>query len=332
MQSARHTILADSERARLHLQLATLEASGIPPQQALAMLDLPGPARARLRRAQALLQSGHDLAGAGRAAGLFTPIEAAVLAAASAGGSPAEAHRRLGERAQARHERLRALRGRLLLPGFVLVAALVLLPLPAVMSGAMSVGGWLLRSVLVLGLLGGLWAAARSLYRRQTAGEGGPGAGALEPLLLQAPLLGGLLRAGQVQRFFEHLALMLGCGLPAAEATRLAAGTLDIALIRDDFAAAVPALQGGASLQQCARGWRYATDPEVIGLISSGEGSGRLPELLQRYAESADRSLQARVDALATWLPRLAYAALALWVAWQLLGGGGPWRPPLDPL
>jgi type II secretory pathway component PulF len=287
--------------------------------------------RARLQRALGLLRSGQALHAAGRIAGLFTPIEAAVLAAASAGGSPAEAHRRLGERAQARHERLRALRGRLLLPGFVLMAALVLLPLPAVMSGALSVAGWLLRNLLVLALLGGLWAVARSHYQRQTAGVGGVGAGVLEPLLLQAPVLGELLRAAQVQRFFEHLALLLGCGLPAAEAVRLAAGTLDIAVIRDDFAAAVPALQGGASLHQCARCWRFATDAEVIGLIASGEGSGRLPELLERYAATSSARVRDRAEALATWLPRLAYAALALWIASQLVGAGVPFRPPLDP-
>ncbi|MCG6116817.1 MAG: type II secretion system F family protein [Aquimonas sp.] len=324
--------LSDMLRSQLHLQLATLEASGIAPVQALAMLDFAGPASARVRRAQALLQSGSDLPSAGRAAGLFTPIEAAVLAAASAGGSPAEAHRRLGERAKHRHERLRAMRGRLLLPVFVLVAALVLLPLPAVMAGSLSAAAWLLRSLLVLAVLGAVLAFARALYRRQSAGTGGAGGGALEPLLLQAPLIGSLLSAQQVQRFFEHLALLLGSGLPAAEATRLAAGTLDIRLIRDDFAAAVPALQAGASLQQCARSWRFATDPEVIGLIASGEGSGRLPELLQRYAESAAGRVQDRAELLATWLPRLLYAALALWIASQLLGGAALWRPSADSL
>jgi type II secretory pathway component PulF len=90
-----------------------------------------------------------------------------------------------------------------------------------------------------------------------------------------------------------------------------------------DFEDSVPALQGGHSLQAVAGGWRYVADPTLVGMIGTGEGSGRLPELLARYAKAEADALDSRIDSLATWLPRLVYLLLALVLAWQLIAGFG---------
>ena len=315
--------LPEDLRARLHLQLATLERAGIAPLQALDALDLGPEAAPRLRSARGFLMQGQPLAQAGRLAGLFTPMEAAVIAAASQGGSPESAHRRLGEQAALRAQQAKALRGRLLLPGFVALAALLILPLPAVVAGSLGVAAYLLRVILLVAAAGALFTLCRELLRRQAAAEDWPGRAALESLILQLPVFGPLLARLQVQRFIEYLALLLDCGLPAAEAVLHAASTLRVQRIRSDFEASVSAIQGGQSLQAVAGRWRYVTDPLLAGMIGTGEGSGRLPELLGRYAASEGEALASRVDSLATWIPRIVYLLLALLLAWQLIGGFG---------
>ncbi len=313
--------LPDALRARLHLQLATLERAGIPPRQALDALDLQGEAQACVLRAKGFLAQGQSLASAGRLSGLFTPMEAAVIAAAVQGGSPEQAHQRLGEHAGARARHAKRLRARLMLPGLVALAALLILPLPALVAGSLGVGAYVLRVVLTLAGVVGVIALGRELLRRQTAAEDWPARALLESLALSLPVFGPLLARVQVQRFVEYLGLLLDCGLPAADAVQHAASTLRVQCIRADFEESVPALQAGRSLHEVARGWRYAVDPVLAGMISTGEGSGRVPELLRRYAASESEALDSQIDSLATWIPRLVYALLALLLAWQLIGG-----------
>lgn len=313
--------LPDDLRARLHLQLATLERAGIPPQQALDAMDLPGDTRTRVQRAKGFLAQGQSLASAGRLSGLFTPMEAAVIAAASQGGSPALAHQRLGEHAGTRALHAKRLRARLMLPGVVALAALLILPLPALVAGTMGVGVYVLRVLLTLAGVAGVIALGRELMRRQTAAEDWPARALLESLALSLPVFGPLLARVQVQRFVEYLGLLLDCGLPAADAVQHAASTLRVQCIRADFEESVQALQAGRSLQDVARGWHYVADAVLVGMIATGEGSGRVPELLRRYAASESDALASRIDSLATWIPRVAYALLALMLAWQLIGG-----------
>ncbi len=313
--------LAAALRSRLHLQLAALERAGVPPRQALQALECGGEAKARITRARQLLEAGQGWAIAGRVAGLFTVMEAAVIAAAAEGGSPARAHQRLGEQAAFEDRQLKRMRGRLLLPAFVAFAALVILPLPALVAGSLGPGIYLLRLLLIVGGVLGLLALGRELLRRQAAAEDWPGRAVMESLALGLPVFGSLLARQQVQRFIEYLALLLDCGLPAAEAVRHAASTLRLQCIRVDFEDSVPALQGGHSLQAVAGGWRFVADPTLVGMIGTGEGSGRLPELLARYAKAEADALDSRIDSLATWLPRLVYLLLAVLLAWQLIGG-----------
>ncbi len=310
-------------RGRLFLQLATLERAGIPPLQALESLDLGVESAPLLRSARGFLAQGQSLAQAGRLAGLFTPMEAAVIAAACVGGSPAHAFLRLAEQATLRAQQGKALRGRLLLPGFVALAALLILPLPAVVAGSLSVAAYLLRVIAIVAGVAALFALGRELMRRQAAADDWTGRAALESLALGLPALGPLLARQQVQRFIEYLALLLDCGLPAAEAVRHAASTLRVQSIRADFEASAPALGSGHSLHAVAGGWRFVADPALAGVIATGEGSGRLPELLARYAKAEADALESRIDSLATWLPRIVYALLAVLLAWQLIGGFG---------
>ena len=171
-------------RSRLFLQLATLERAGIPPLQALESLDLGVESAPLLRSARGFLAQGQSLAQAGRLSGLFTPMEAAVIAAACVGGSPAHAFLRLAEQATLRAQQGKALRGRLLLPGFVALAALLILPLPAVVAGSLSVAAYLLRVIAIVAGVAALFALGRELMRRQAAADDWTGRAALESLAL----------------------------------------------------------------------------------------------------------------------------------------------------
>lgn len=314
-------LLADAARARLLHQLAALERAGVAPLQALDALQGEAHLRKRLLRTRGWLQSGRSLAAAGRLGGVFSAVEAAVIGAAVQAGSPAEALRKLGDRASSAARRSAQVRARLLLPAAVGLIALVVMPLPALVAGSLGPLRYLAGIALPVAAVMALVALGRELRRREAAAAQWPGRELAEVLLLRLPVFGDLIARIQVQRFIDHLGLLLDAGLPAVEAVRAAAGTLQMQRVRGDFESVLPALSAGASLQQAAEHWSLVDDARLPGLIAAGEGSGRLPELLQRYAREEAAAIESRVDSLATWLPRLVYAALALWLAVSLIGG-----------
>lgn len=315
-------LLPDQDRAQIHAQLAALERAGVPVADAVGMLRLPH-AQDRVARVVRDLRQGKALADAGAKAGLFTPLETTVLRAAILGGSPADAHERLGKSAAARARRSAQMRSRLLMPLAVLAVALFLQPLPALVSGSIGAGTYLMQSVGTLLLLAGCAAAARELARRFGVSSEGPGRIAIERLLLRLPVFGDLLVRGQAQTFFENLALLLGCGVPMFTALPAATATLSLHTLRQQFDRLLPLMQAGASLSNATRTLDCLGNPAVVGMIATGEGSGNLPELLTRHAQGEGTLVSEQQEMLATWIPRIVYALILLWMAYSLIGGAG---------
>ena len=61
----------------------------------------------------------------------------------------------------------------------------------------------------------------------------------------------------------------------------------------------------------------------LIGVLNTGEATGRPGEALLRFARLQAQQLAASQQALASWAPRLFYLAVAVWMAYGLLSGGG---------
>lgn len=318
-----YRLLPDDLRAQMHAQLAALERAGVAPAQALGLLDLPGEWKTAAARASRALAQGQSLADAGGAAGLFNPLETSVLRAAIHAGSPAVAHERLGAAAALRAKLAKQMRARLLLPAFVLALALFLQPLPALIGGYLSGAGYLQQSAGTLLLLGACVALAGYVRRRAAAAADSPGRLALEALALQLLVIGPLIRRAEAQRGIENLALLLESGVSLFEALPLATGTVRFHAVRAQFARLLPLVQGGATLTTAVRALEGVDHGVLAGMIATGEGSGRLPEMLTRWAQAQAREVQSQQEQLAAWLPRIAYFAIAAWMAQGLLGGSG---------
>lgn len=311
---------SDAIRGQMHAQLAALERAGVPITQALALLRLPG-LQPRISKALVMLGKGQNLADAGGQAGLFTPFETTVLRAAIQAGSPAIAHERLATAAAARARRNAQVRARLAMPVFVLATALFLQPLPALIAGTISGADYLVSSVGVLLLLVACVYALVHFVRLHSQGADGPGRSVVESVLLRLPVFGDLLQREQSQAFFESLSLLLGCGVAMFDALPAATDTLSWQTARQQFSAVLPRMQAGSNLADALRTLDWPGLDTVIGMAATGEGSGRLPDLLARYAQAEGSLLSDRREQLATWIPRIAYALIVVWMAQGVLGG-----------
>jgi len=310
-------------RAELFSQLAQMEIAGLPFDKAFALIELDGPAKARLADTKKLTARGIDPATAGERSGLFTRLDARLIRAALAAGSPAAMYRRLADLYTERAMQLHTMRSRMMMPLLTLGLALFIQPLPAFITGSLSMGGYLwhiLRPLLVLALLfyGGRWLWRQALTQAEDSKLGA--------LLLQLPLAGTLLVRNNLRDFFESLALLLEAGVSMLDALPAAVDTLQLGVMRREFAQIAPRIEQGANLTMALAGMPYldrATNGErLLNFINTGENSGTLPRMLLRHTDMETASINQYVQQLAEWAPRIFYGLIALWMAWSILSSG----------
>ena len=315
-------LLPLQQRAELFAHLAAMEQAGVPVGQALRTLHLGSNRQSAIARLQREVETGHSLAVAGRLSGLFSPLEVSLLQAAEQAGSPARLYQRLASQYAEQARQRKAMQSRLYLPGATLLLALLIQPLPALVGGSLSVAGYLwavLQPLLWLALA--VWGWTR--LRRQ--GEQGLLATNLRVagFCLRLPVLGVSLARRAVRDYFTSLGLLLEAGVALFEAMPLAVASLGNAALREDFVALQARVVAGQPLALALQNMDFPGQPQLRALVASGEASGTLPAVLLGFAQRQGEQQASFEEQLATWLPRLAYLLVAVWMAHGLISGAG---------
>lgn len=133
----------------------------------------------------------------------------------------------------------------------------------------------------------------------------------VDALLLRLPLVGRLLRGFNAARFTRTLSILTGSAVPVLEALRIAAGVISNLPMRDAVAAAAERVREGAPIGRSLAASRLFP-PMTVHLISSGEASGRLDDLLSRAADSQERELDGMLTGLVGLLGPLLIVGMGL--------------------
>lgn len=309
-------------RAELFAHLAAMEQSGLPADKAFSLLRLPRAERARVDATHRLIARGIDPASAGRRSGLFGELEASCVRAALAAGSPAATYRRLADLYAERVALAGSIRSAMAVPLFTFVVALFLRPLPALVAGSLTAGGYLLQCIGPLLATAGLYQLARRLPHWLAGGAPAALRRHVEHALLRLPLAGAMTLRGNLRDFTLHLAILLEAGLPMFDALPLAEATVGNGVLRAECARVKPAMQAGATLAQALSALPAIAGDQLVACVRTGEHSGCLPEMLFRHAASETAALSQLQRQAAIWLPRAVYALLLLWIGWGVLSSG----------
>ena len=303
-------------RAELFTQLAQMEIAGLPTIKAFAILNLPATAQPRLLAARKLLQRS-DAASAGERSGLFTKLEAKLVRASLMAGSPARIYQRLGEVYTQRAMQRSAIKSRLALPALMLLTSFILAPLPGLITSDYGLQTYVWMVLQPMLIIFGVFYVGRWLLRLPSAAD----------TLLKLPIAGNMIAQRNSRDFFESLALMLEAGVAMLDALPLALDTIQARKIRRDFARILPSMIKGATLSQAVANCLYLGSKQsferAIAFIKTGEASGTLPEMLQRHVNFESSAINTQAELLSTWLPRLIYGAVVVWLAIGILGGNG---------
>lgn len=310
-------------RADLFGQLAAMEEAGLPFDKVLDIVHLPVAEGARLTATRKWIRLGVGIAEAGRRSGLFTPLEASLVRTATVSGSPARTYRLMADRCARRAARIKAMRSRMILPAVMLAVWIILGPVPNLVTGSLTLSGYLVKRLLPwIGLGVTAYLLLDLLRRRQSTGLSSSWQIRLHGVLPFVPLFGPMEVRRNLRDFFDGLGLLLEGGLPILEAFPIALDTVRNQALKSQLGQIRPRIEVGGSFWQAVAGLSLFGRTQAYELIRTGEASGALPRMLLRYSEAETAAIDRFDDLVAEWIPRIAYASTALLVAYELIHSG----------
>ncbi|MDP1661120.1 MAG: type II secretion system F family protein [Phycisphaerales bacterium] len=166
---------------------------------------------------------------------------------------------------------------------------------------------WVVIGVIILGVLAFARARANPVSRY-----------AMDRFVLKAPLMGPMLTEAAVARFTRTLGTLVQAGLPVLGALRLTAATITNTAMKKAVLEVCEKVAGGKTIADPLEKTGYFP-PLLVQIVSLGERSGKLPELLTNAANSLEERTEIRVKVFTEALRPLLVIVMALIAAFVIV-------------
>lgn len=141
---------------------------------------------------------------------------------------------------------------------------------------------------------------------------------AMDRFALRAPLIGPVLTEAAVARFTRTLGTLVKAGLPVLGALRLTAATITNTAMKKAVLEVCEKVAGGKTIADPLEKSGYFP-PLLVQIVSLGERSGKLPELLTNAAASLEERTAIRVKVFTEALRPLLVIVMALLAAFVIV-------------
>ena len=143
-------------------------------------------------------------------------------------------------------------------------------------------------------MLGGIVGAIVMIRRYYTTEQGHM---QIDKLLLRVPVLGDVIRKGAVARFTRTLGTLISSGVPILTGLEITARTAGNRVVQEAIMAARASIREGETISAPLK-QSNVFPPMVVQMISVGEETGALDDMLTRIADFYDSEVDTAVDAL----------------------------------
>ncbi|MEZ5451637.1 MAG: type II secretion system inner membrane protein GspF [Thiothrix sp.] len=301
-------------------QLATLVRAGSPIEEALGAVVRQterNSARRMFSAIRSRVMEGHPLAGAlGLFPGAFPVLYRATVGAGEQSGHLPEVLERLADYTENRQHNQQKVTTALAYPAVLLVVAIgvvsallrfvvpkvvdafatldIELPLLTRMLIAASeflqhYGLALLIGVLLL-IAGIVWLLKRPVWKRR-----------YHKWLLRLPMVGRIVRGVNTENFARTFSILNSSGVTVLDAMKISAEVVINIPMRESVLEAAERVREGMPIHKALERSGYFP-PMMIYLIASGEGSGKLDEMLERAAIQQEREVQTKIATMLSLL------------------------------
>src|SRR6266568_1478822 len=297
-------------------QFATMINAGLPLVQALDILSQQTENKilaAVTRQVVYDVESGQTLADALRKQPkAFNDLYVNMVAAGEAGGILDTILIRLAEFLEKNDAIVRKVKGAMIYPGVILsvaaiaISVLLIFVIPTFQTMFASVNLELpLPTRIVIGasnVLKNYWwaifaAIGFALFSLNRYYKTAPGRLQIDTLLLKLPVLGDVLRKSAVSRFTRTLGTLISSGVSILDGLEITARTAGNMVIHNAVMASRASIAGGETIA-APLAKSKVFPPMVISMISVGEQTGGMDEMLSKIADFYDDEVDAAVSAL----------------------------------
>ena len=175
------------------------------------------------------------------------------------------------------------------------------LPTQIVQGFAWFVGAYWWAIAIAIVLAAFAWVRARAMPASRLA---------IDSALVRMPLVGPVVRDAAVARFTRTLGTLVQSGLPVLSALRLTAATMTNHALRVAVFGVCDEVAGGKTISEPLEKTGIFP-PLLVQIVSLGERSGKLPELLGQAANALDGRTETRVKVLSAVLPPILVVLVA---------------------
>ena len=321
---------SSKDLAVFYYQLGTMLQAGVSIRNALTSLQQTGPRP--LRKTVAFLgervQEGEPLhqAVAENPCCRFARLDQHTLAVSERSGALDVGLLSLGNY----HENLARARRKMIsasmFPALMLMAAVFVSHLPALVAGALGQGNYGLPEYLrdtvgfliLLVLAGG---AMRWLIR--TALKTPKLDLAMDRFIRFVPLVGRVRFDYVLSQWVSSVRLMLKAGFGVVPALEFSSKTINSPLIAHAYDIARPLIDSQLEVSRALQASGVFPE-QLIQFWETGEQSGRLDDMLDRLAQHYEERWRQSLDLLSSWLPRIAYGLVCVYMIFQMANLLGP--------
>lgn len=185
--------------------------------------------------------------------------------------------------------------------------------LPGMTKALMAVSGFMVKFWWLMLLLGVAAGAALRSYKKTKKGEL-----AIDRWLLKLPIFGKMRQKIILTDFTRTLSLLLGAGVSLLESINIVANAIDNAVYREELAEAAKQVEKGTSLSMAIS--RYQDFPSILHqMMSVGEETGKLDEILEKLAEYFEKESEYAVKNMTTAMEPLIMIVLAVGVGFMVV-------------
>ena len=304
--------------AVFYYQLGTLVKAGLPIQSALATVQNTAPRRMRsaVRELSVIVNAGQPLHEAMELwAKRFAPLDRYAIAMSERGGALDEGLLSLSKYYEQRSAARDKLLAGSIYPVLLLTAAVFISSLPPLFLGKMTTGEYLWATAGFLARLALIGWGISFLLRRALAI---PGLNVTADRLLRAvPVFGRLRFDYALSQWITSIRMMLRAGIGIVPALEYASRAVQSPLIAAAYQRAAPLIGGQLDVSQALATAGVFPD-ELIQFWATGEQSGHMDEMLEKLAGLYEERWRHSLDQTVTWLPRIAYGLVVIYVVTQI--------------
>ena len=301
--------------ARIHLyrELQTMTTAGIPIVTAISQLTERNRGTLTVRVLEdfgAALRSGAPMGEAAQKARLADPFELALFRVGESVGDLHPLFQHMIDRLERERELARRVLVGLIYPILLIHVAILLVPLHTLFGAEGSLGKYLLRSFVPLGILYTL-AILGYLLRR-------PLGGVIDSVGMHLPVLGKIKRQAELTRFFSALEPLYAAGIPIGDAVRQAAGTCGSPTARAVGTRVADRIDAGKPLSEALKG-EPLFPPDCQGMVETAERSGDMQPTFKVLFKQHEGNLKHSLKIVSIVVPILVFGGVAVYIGWLVV-------------